>query len=65
MLEHKLLVLSLYQGEVALDSVKVWAVRDVEYLCDFELLTNFLRLLGLMHLQVIQEDHEISPFESR
>ena len=64
MLEHKLFVFSIDERKVALNAIKVWVGREVEYLCHFELLTNFLRLFCLMHLKVVQEDREISPFES-
>jgi hypothetical protein len=57
-MQQQLLVLRLHQREVALDAVELRAVGHVVDLGDIQPLKQLLRLLGLVHREVVQEQRE-------
>ena len=49
--------------EVTFDPIELWTVRNIEDLGDVQLLKQMLRVLRLMHTQVIQEQCKVTTTE--
>ena len=62
-LQQEFFVRRLELGEVILDSIELRTVRHIEDLGDVQLLKHMLRILGLVHTQVIQEQCKITSTE--
>jgi hypothetical protein len=62
-LQQEFLVGRLEFGEVTLDPVELWTVRHIEDLGDVQVLKQMLRVLGLMHTQVVQEQCKVTTTE--
>jgi hypothetical protein len=62
-IQQEFLVGRLELGEVTLDPVELRTVRHIEDLGDVQLLKQMLRVLGLMHTQVVQEQCKVTTTE--
>ncbi len=62
-LQQEFLVGRLELGEVTLDAFELRTVRDIEDLGDVQLLKQMLRVLGLVHTQVVQEQCKVITSE--
>ena len=55
MLQQHLLILTFDYGEVAFNSIKLWAVRNVIDRSDFQSLVDFLHLNSFVDIKVVHE----------
>ena len=62
-LQQQFLVGRLDLGEVTFDAIELWTVRHIEDLGDVQLLKQMLRILRLMHTQVVQEQCKVITTE--
>ena len=53
------LVCRLDLWEVTLDTIELRTVRHIEDLCDVQFLKKQLRILGLVHTEVVKEQREV------
>ena len=62
-LQQQFLVGRLELGEVTLDPIELWTIRYIEDFGDVQLLKQMLRILRLVHTQVIQEQCKVTTTE--
>ena len=62
-LQQQFLVCRLQLREITFNAVELWTVRHIEDLGDVQLLKQMLRVLGLVHTQVVQEQCKVTTTE--